>query len=324
MESQTMGKRIMALRKAAGLTQEQLAEHLGLSAQAVSKWENDVSSPDISNLPQLAAILGVSTDVLLGTKPQEEKEAPSEATQTQQSGGFFSGRDHGALGLGVLAIVIGLAYLVGSRSSTPFNVWSVVWPAVLMGLGISETLRRFSPLSLGAALLGLYFLLYNLGVNLLPFVLTWSMIWPAALILLGITLIFFKKSYRTHNHDWTERHGKVDFIEEDGFIRSSVQFSEQRRRATTQHLAGGDIHASFCSNELDCSGVTSVENGAVLHVNVSFGACTLLLPRSIQLTLQTTTTFGDTEVIGNPIEDAPYTLTIAGSVSFGQLELRYY
>ena len=41
----TLGKRIMALRKAAGMTQEQVAERLGVSPQAVSKWENDVSCP---------------------------------------------------------------------------------------------------------------------------------------------------------------------------------------------------------------------------------------------------------------------------------------
>ena len=62
----TLGKRIMALRKAKGWTQEQLAAQLGISAQAVSKWENDVSCPDISTLPALAALLGVRVDTLLG------------------------------------------------------------------------------------------------------------------------------------------------------------------------------------------------------------------------------------------------------------------
>ena len=63
---ETLGKRIMALRKAKGWTQEQLAAQLGISAQAVSKWENDVSCPDISTLPALAALLGVRVDTLLG------------------------------------------------------------------------------------------------------------------------------------------------------------------------------------------------------------------------------------------------------------------
>ena len=48
----TLGKRIMALRKAAGMTQEQVAERLGVSPQAVSKWENDVSCPDVTMIPR--------------------------------------------------------------------------------------------------------------------------------------------------------------------------------------------------------------------------------------------------------------------------------
>lgn len=69
----TLGKRIAALRHEKGLKQDELAEKLGVSAQAVSKWENDQTCPDISLLPQLAKILGVSVDELLTGK----KEAPA-------------------------------------------------------------------------------------------------------------------------------------------------------------------------------------------------------------------------------------------------------
>ena len=61
---QTIGKRIARLRKSRGMTQDQLAERVGVSAQAVSKWENDVSCPDISLLPKLAEIFQVTTDSL--------------------------------------------------------------------------------------------------------------------------------------------------------------------------------------------------------------------------------------------------------------------
>jgi len=61
----TLGKRIAEYRKEKGLTQEELAEKLGVSAQAVSKWENDNSCPDIMMLPKLAEIFGITTDELL-------------------------------------------------------------------------------------------------------------------------------------------------------------------------------------------------------------------------------------------------------------------
>lgn len=67
----TLGKRIAALRREKELKQDELAEKLGVSPQAVSKWENDQTCPDISILPLLAKILGVSVDELLSGKQQE-------------------------------------------------------------------------------------------------------------------------------------------------------------------------------------------------------------------------------------------------------------
>lgn len=65
---QTIGKRIAEQRRSKGLTQDDIAERLGVSAQAVSKWENDISYPDISLLVPLAELLGVSVDQLLAKK----------------------------------------------------------------------------------------------------------------------------------------------------------------------------------------------------------------------------------------------------------------
>lgn len=66
----TIGKRIAYHRREKELTQEELAQKLGLSAQAVSKWENDQTCPDIQLLPTLCGILGITTDELLSGKPQ--------------------------------------------------------------------------------------------------------------------------------------------------------------------------------------------------------------------------------------------------------------
>jgi transcriptional regulator with XRE-family HTH domain len=61
----SIGTRIAEARKRKGLTQDQLAEAMGVSPQAVSKWENDISCPDITLLPQLADYFGISVDDLL-------------------------------------------------------------------------------------------------------------------------------------------------------------------------------------------------------------------------------------------------------------------
>ena len=69
---ETLGKRISSLRKAMGMKQEELAERLDVSGQAVSKWENDQTCPDIGLLPRLARVFGVTTDYLLTGEQEQE------------------------------------------------------------------------------------------------------------------------------------------------------------------------------------------------------------------------------------------------------------
>ncbi len=71
MKSESLGRRIARLRLTHGMTQERLADIANVSAQAVSKWENDQSYPDILLLPVLAKTFGVSVDELLGVSAPE-------------------------------------------------------------------------------------------------------------------------------------------------------------------------------------------------------------------------------------------------------------
>ena len=70
----TLGTMIAELRKQHGMTQLELAEKMGVTDKAVSKWERDLSCPDINSLPNLAEILGVSVEDLMQIK--KEAEAP--------------------------------------------------------------------------------------------------------------------------------------------------------------------------------------------------------------------------------------------------------
>ena len=64
---------IKELREQRGMTQKELAEKMQVSFQTISKWENGVNMPDITNIPKLADLFGVSADVLLGLQPMEQK-----------------------------------------------------------------------------------------------------------------------------------------------------------------------------------------------------------------------------------------------------------
>ncbi|MDU0348005.1 helix-turn-helix domain-containing protein [Actinomyces sp. MRS3W] len=75
---QSVGRNIARLRLAQAMTQEQLAKRMGVTPQAVSKWENDLNYPDVATLPVLARLLNTSVDELLAVP--NDADAPSPTT----------------------------------------------------------------------------------------------------------------------------------------------------------------------------------------------------------------------------------------------------
>ena len=74
MEKQTLGAKIATLRKECGMTQLELSEKMGVTDKAVSKWERDLSCPDVNTIPKLAELFGVSVDELMQVKTAAAKE----------------------------------------------------------------------------------------------------------------------------------------------------------------------------------------------------------------------------------------------------------
>ncbi len=74
MNQINLSENIIRLRKQRKMTQEEIADHLGVTKASVSKWENGLSLPDILLLPQIASLFDVSVDELIGYMPQLSKE----------------------------------------------------------------------------------------------------------------------------------------------------------------------------------------------------------------------------------------------------------
>lgn len=112
--SMTMGEKIQQLRRAAGLSQEQLATQLGVSHQSVSKWERDEVVPDVSKVVLLSELFGVTTDALLkggeasAAGCEAEDAAPREAQLLQVAHANFAHREILA---GFLTAMVGLVLL---------------------------------------------------------------------------------------------------------------------------------------------------------------------------------------------------------------------
>ncbi|MBQ8432294.1 MAG: helix-turn-helix transcriptional regulator [Clostridia bacterium] len=85
MEKKTMGTFIAALRKANGMTQQELADRLFVSNKAVSRWERDESAPDLSLIPAIAEIFGITCDELLkGERILQESTTPQREVRVEK------------------------------------------------------------------------------------------------------------------------------------------------------------------------------------------------------------------------------------------------
>lgn len=129
----TLGERITSYRKKKGLSQELLAQQLGVSRQSVSKWERDESMPEAEKLPALAQALGVSLDVLLTGEPETP---PRAAEPYPRRGGSFGRitwlfRRWGWIG-GLILALYGIAVL-GVGTLARYMVKSTMPPAELLG-----------------------------------------------------------------------------------------------------------------------------------------------------------------------------------------------
>ena len=72
MSNKTLGEMISSLRKQKNMTQNDLAEKMNVTDKAVSKWERNLSCPDVNSIPKLAEILGVSVNELLNAQTKKE------------------------------------------------------------------------------------------------------------------------------------------------------------------------------------------------------------------------------------------------------------
>ena len=72
MANKTLGEMISSLRKEKNMTQNDLAEKMNVTDKAVSKWERNLSCPDVNSIPKLAEILGVSVEELLNAQTEQD------------------------------------------------------------------------------------------------------------------------------------------------------------------------------------------------------------------------------------------------------------
>lgn len=354
MNNATIGDRIKNSRKRLGMTQEQLAARLGVSAQAVSKWENNLSCPDISVLPELAEVFGISVDELLGKTPPREAAAEEPVHDAEFAGdeplrrgvvfrpgndeegfvvSFGDGKRNGIF-FAVYILVIGSLMLMNTLCDFPVSWWTVVWTTGLIFLGLSSQTRHFSLFSTVMSLAGLYFLLS--AYDVIRFRLSWSLAFPTVLVLWGACLLIDvlvgnrrwrkrKKNQDVHVSGFQiDRESHQEFHCDDGWLRCELRFGDYRAAVVTPLLRGGEINSSFGDFKVDLSGCEALAPDCRIEIDNSFGELSLLVPDRFSVMPVSDSNFAaGTNVEGHPCASPQGRIHLEIDNSFGNVVIKY-
>ena len=113
MKKQTFGTMIATMRKERGMTQLELAEKMGVTDKAVSKWERDLSFPDVNSIPRLAEIFNVTVDEIMHVKV-DTKETAKRSKVPEIIDIALKGI---ALAMGVAVVVLSLIDKIGTNEA---------------------------------------------------------------------------------------------------------------------------------------------------------------------------------------------------------------
>lgn len=335
---ETLGKRIVTNRKRIGMTQDQLAEKLGITAQAVSKWENDQSCPDITMLPKLAEIFGTTTDALLGITAAESVHEATVVMEDESKDGFqfrngnwefkYDNSRRGGIFLAALVLLIGGLYLVSSLFQWDVGLWDIIWPSALLVFGIHGVYPKFSFLSLGCIIFGGFFLVNNFVP--VKAQLDNGVIIATIIILIGGGLLMdalrkprkpkFAFTYNGKHPDGTPNNSF--HIQDNGFVFDAC-FGDLEQQVCMPLMKKGMINTSFGDYEVDLSGVEDVTTDCRIEANASFGDLTIFVPSRYQVRCASSASFADVEIEGKPDPVPAGTIQLIANVSFGQITVEY-
>lgn len=333
---ETLGKRIVARRKGLGLTQDALAERLGVTAQAVSKWENDQSCPDITMLPKLAEVFGCSTDELLGIVRQQVHTAQIVTEESRSGEGsvekgtwelkWGSGR-RTTVGLAVWMLLSGFLLFLVQDIGADADLWQILWTSGLFLYGLFGVIYpRFSLFRLLCAITGGHYLCKKVFQASLES----DYLMVLLLLFFGVYLLIKavknpqKGSFQLFHNGHNLISGNTKhFTCVGNRFECENSFGEATHLVQTEILEGGMADTSFGHTTLDLRGCQEIGENCLLELDCSFGELELLVPRRFRVEPLESASFGSVEVQGQPDEDCSGLIRAACDVSFGQISFQY-
>lgn len=133
----SLGKRLAELRRGAGMTQTELGKRLSITAQAISKWENDTAEPDISTIKRIAEIYGITVAEIIdpdnvGTEPRAVAETPAVEVDVTATADATDG------GVAIAPSIHSSLYDVYLTEAGDSKVTTINYIMKLLGIGLAE------------------------------------------------------------------------------------------------------------------------------------------------------------------------------------------
>lgn len=294
---ETLGKRIAAHRKALGLTQDALAEQLGITAQAISKWENGQSCPDITTLPRLAEIFSCSTDELLGIAPRDVHplqgpvpEPSSEVPESKAAAIRWKAMASPGAAFGFWLFLTGLVALIDAIRLPPYDLADIglIHIAISCGIfvfGLFSLSRRFSPLRLGCVLAGGAFI-FTLVTEPSIGGMDWYVPLLAGIALFGLDMVLDTLLGRRRNVPEGHRFPSCmqnRFESEAECFACVTSFGEDNHLIAMPLLSRGRAEVNFGSLTLDLTGCQQFAEGCQLELHSNLGEMHVRSPASAGL-----------------------------------------
>lgn len=330
MTEETLGKRIVAHRKKLGLTQDALAEQLGVTAQAVSKWENDLSCPDIAMLPKLAGLFGITVDALLGLEKEEETPETSVPETTdasiQTDAVTVPGRRM-AVGFALWLLVTGgllmAVQLLPGGWLFPVPLWQAACLTGLTLFGLFGIYPRFSLFRLSCGLIGGYYLYCCLCQPRV--MLNEELLLPLLLVFFGLGLLVDAirgKKLSAGHRDW-QNIALKHFEYGSGTFVCRTCFGDDHKMIELEQLEGGSAELEFGELTVDLRNCRDIGADCCIFLKCAFGELSLYVPRQWRLQCLNKTAFGTVREYGCADPDAEGTIRVESSVSFGEIKIKY-
>ncbi len=307
----TLGEKIKEARKQAGISQEQLAEKMGISRSAVAKWEVNNGMPDIENLKLLANLLGVTIDYLVDENEDFEKIAEKE--EPREGGNKI--KKIKSIMWGIALISVGIVFALNALNIADFDMFFDGWWTlfIIVPCAVDLFVEREKTGNIIGLIIGVFLLLCCREI--LSFSMLWKMLIPAIIVIVGLKMIL--SGLLGNKADEIIANIKASGGETK--VGTAI-FSGQDMNYDGEVFEGAELSAIFGGVECNLKNAI-IEKDCAIKIEAIFGGIDIFVPDNVNVSVKSNCIFGGISNKTPTRKNVP-TLYITGTCVFGGVDIK--